>query len=108
MKMNTVLFADENVEVIYVSPVCLGEDVLQYYTHLLGLETAIELGDASAPESNCAKRFTILMPEALEYFSVWCSTHTLTLPLNIPMSQNFLHFYKKKTFITLFLYQIYK
>ncbi|XP_048024439.1 LOW QUALITY PROTEIN: IQ motif-containing protein H [Megalobrama amblycephala] len=60
---------DENIEVIYVSPVCLGEDVLQYYTHLLGLQTAIELGDASAPESNCAKRFTILMPEAMEYFS---------------------------------------
>ncbi|XP_051726460.1 IQ motif-containing protein H isoform X1 [Ctenopharyngodon idella] len=60
---------DENVEVIYVSPVCLGEDVLQYYTHLLGLQTAIELGDASVPESNCAKRFTILMPEAMEYFS---------------------------------------
>ncbi|RXN18242.1 IQ domain-containing H isoform X1 [Labeo rohita] len=61
---------DENVEVIYVSPVRLGEDVLQYYTRLLGLQTAIELGDASAPESNCAKRFTILVPEALEYFSV--------------------------------------
>ncbi|XP_067276603.1 IQ motif-containing protein H isoform X2 [Pseudorasbora parva] len=60
---------DENVEVIYVSPVCLGEDVLQYYTHLLGLQTAIELGDASAPEYLCAKRFTILMPEAMEYFS---------------------------------------
>uniref|UniRef100_A0A671SLM4 IQCH-like ATP-grasp domain-containing protein n=1 Tax=Sinocyclocheilus anshuiensis TaxID=1608454 RepID=A0A671SLM4_9TELE len=59
---------DENVEVIYVSPVCLGKDVLQYYTRLLGLQTAIELGDASAPESHCSKRFTILMPEALEYF----------------------------------------
>ncbi|KTF78224.1 hypothetical protein cypCar_00032780 [Cyprinus carpio] len=60
---------DENVEVIYVSPVRLGEDVLQYYTRLLGLQTAIELGDASVPESHCAKRFTILMPEALEHFS---------------------------------------
>nr|AAI61661.1 Si:dkey-246a16.2 protein [Danio rerio] len=60
---------DENVEVIYVSPVRLGEDVLQYYTRLLGLQTAIELGDASATESNSAKRFTILMPEALEDFS---------------------------------------
>uniref|UniRef100_A0A8C1MGG5 IQ motif containing H n=1 Tax=Cyprinus carpio TaxID=7962 RepID=A0A8C1MGG5_CYPCA len=59
---------DENVEVIYVSPVCLGKDVLQYYTRLLGLQTAIELGDASAPESHCSKRFTVLMPEALEYF----------------------------------------
>uniref|UniRef100_A0A8C1JZ77 IQ motif containing H n=1 Tax=Cyprinus carpio TaxID=7962 RepID=A0A8C1JZ77_CYPCA len=59
----------ENVEVIYVSPVRLGEDVLQYYTRLLGLQTAIELGDASVPESHCAKRFTILMPEALEHFS---------------------------------------
>lgn len=81
MKANTVLFVlyiDENVEVIYVSPVCLGKDVLQYYTRLLGLQTAIELGDASVPESHCAKRFTILMPEALEHFSVWCHTHTHT------------------------------
>uniref|UniRef100_A0A672T222 IQ motif-containing protein H-like n=1 Tax=Sinocyclocheilus grahami TaxID=75366 RepID=A0A672T222_SINGR len=69
---------DENVEVIYVSPVCLGKDVLQYYTRLLGLQTAIELGDASAPESHCSKRFTILMPEALEYFPVWCTTYTHT------------------------------
>lgn len=48
MGANTVLFVlhiDENVEVIYVSPVRLGEDVLQYYTRLLGLQTAIELGD---------------------------------------------------------------
>ncbi|XP_065135070.2 IQ motif-containing protein H [Paramisgurnus dabryanus] len=60
---------DKNVEVIYVSPVSLGEDVLQYYTHLLGLQAAIELGDASAPQTHCAKRFTILMPEGLEYFS---------------------------------------
>ncbi|XP_051953537.1 IQ motif-containing protein H-like [Xyrauchen texanus] len=60
---------DENVEVIYVSPVSLGEDVLQYYTNLLGLQAAIELGDASAAQNQCAKRFTILMPEALEFFS---------------------------------------
>ncbi|XP_051580204.1 IQ motif-containing protein H-like [Myxocyprinus asiaticus] len=60
---------DENVEVIYVSPVSLGEDLLQYYTNLLGLQAAVELSDASAPQTHCAKRFTILMPEALEYFS---------------------------------------
>ncbi|XP_056621616.1 IQ motif-containing protein H isoform X2 [Triplophysa dalaica] len=60
---------DEKVEVIYVSPVALGEDVHQYYTHLMGLQAAIELGDASAPQANCAKRFTIFMPEALDYFS---------------------------------------
>ncbi len=89
MKANTILFVlhiDENVEVIYVSPVRLGEDVLQYYTHLLGLQTAIELGDASAPESHCAKRFTILMPEALEYFSVWCTTYTHTPTVDVDTS----------------------
>ncbi|TRZ03520.1 hypothetical protein DNTS_030875 [Danionella cerebrum] len=60
---------DENVEIIYVSPVKLGEDVIQYYTRLLGLQTAIELGDASEAESHPTKRFTILIPEALEEFS---------------------------------------
>uniref|UniRef100_A0A672N890 IQ motif containing H n=1 Tax=Sinocyclocheilus grahami TaxID=75366 RepID=A0A672N890_SINGR len=61
---------DENIKVIYVSPVHLGEDVLQYYTRLLGLQTAIELGHASAPESHCAKRFTIFMPSTGEFFSM--------------------------------------
>lgn len=106
MRANTVLFVlhiDENVEVIYVSPVRLGEDVLQYYTRLLGLQTAIELGDASAPESHCAKRFTILMPEALEYFSVWCTTYTHTLIPFVSPQSDFLNIVVHMNLLTIFI-----
>ncbi|XP_066541844.1 IQ motif-containing protein H isoform X2 [Hoplias malabaricus] len=51
---------DENVEVIYVCPVRLGEDLLHYYTQLLGLQ--------GAADTSCAKRFTILTPEAYQHF----------------------------------------
>lgn len=68
--------ADKNVEVIYVSPVHLGEDLIHYYTHLLGLNGAIETGKPTA--SSCAKRFTILTPEAHQHFSVRLTAHTHT------------------------------
>lgn len=60
--------ADKNVEVIYVCPVNLGEDLIHYYTHLLDLREAVETGKPIT--SSCAKRFTILTPEAHQYFSV--------------------------------------
>ncbi|KAM4618235.1 IQ motif-containing protein H [Polymixia lowei] len=67
---------DENVEVIYVSPLHLGNDINHYYTSLLKLHGATEVGDAGpAQSSNCLKRFTILTPEALEYFP----THNMCL-----------------------------
>ncbi|XP_058242900.1 IQ motif-containing protein H [Hemibagrus wyckioides] len=61
---------DKNVEVIYVCPVHLREDLVHYYTHLLGLNEAEETGKPTP--SNCAKRFTILTPEAHQYFSSHC------------------------------------
>uniref|UniRef100_A0A8B9L844 IQCH-like ATP-grasp domain-containing protein n=1 Tax=Astyanax mexicanus TaxID=7994 RepID=A0A8B9L844_ASTMX len=59
---------DENIEVIYVCPVRLGEDLLHYYTQLLGLQGAVETGDLSAVPASSAKRFTILTPEAYQHF----------------------------------------
>ncbi|XP_017547245.2 IQ motif-containing protein H isoform X1 [Pygocentrus nattereri] len=59
---------DENVEVIYVCPVQLGEDLLHYYTQLLGLQGAVETGEPTALPASCTKRFTILTPEAYQYF----------------------------------------
>lgn len=70
-----LLMADKNVEVIYVCPVHLGEDLIHYYTHLLGLNGVIETGKPTP--SNCAKSFTILTPEAHQHFSV-CFTSTYT------------------------------
>uniref|UniRef100_A0A673YAZ7 IQ motif containing H n=1 Tax=Salmo trutta TaxID=8032 RepID=A0A673YAZ7_SALTR len=63
---------DENVQVIYVSPVRLGDDVFQYYTRLLGLQ---QRGGARTTQASCTKRFTILTPDALEDFP----THNMCL-----------------------------
>uniref|UniRef100_W5N947 IQ motif containing H n=1 Tax=Lepisosteus oculatus TaxID=7918 RepID=W5N947_LEPOC len=66
---------DENVEVIYVSPVALGEEMQQYYSRLLGLQGAVtkaEPGDTPTPS---VQRFTILTPDALGYFP----THSMCL-----------------------------
>ncbi|KAK1784921.1 hypothetical protein P4O66_018355 [Electrophorus voltai] len=63
-----VLSADENVEVIYVCPVLLGEDLLHYYTQLLGLQGSVQSGEPTAPPTSSARRFTILTPEAHQHF----------------------------------------
>nr|XP_040018799.1 IQ motif-containing protein H isoform X2 [Gasterosteus aculeatus aculeatus] len=57
---------DENVDVIYVCPRLLRDDILHYYTRLL------ECGGAS---TSSARRFVILTPEAIDYFP----THNLCL-----------------------------
>lgn len=77
--------ADRNVEVIYVCPVHLGEDLIHYYSHLLGPNGAVEPGTRTP----CAKRFTILTPEAHQHFSVWVTacTHTQNHPLHSQLSE---------------------
>ncbi|XP_076848448.1 IQ motif-containing protein H isoform X2 [Brachyhypopomus gauderio] len=59
---------DENVEVIYVCPVQLGEDLLHYYTQLLGLQGAVHTEESTDPPASPARRFTILTPEAHQHF----------------------------------------
>ncbi|XP_068169967.1 IQ motif-containing protein H isoform X2 [Antennarius striatus] len=54
---------DKNVEVIYVCPQHLGEDILHYYTSLLKCDEATD------------RRFVILTPEAVDYFP----THNMCL-----------------------------
>nr|XP_020474960.1 IQ domain-containing protein H isoform X2 [Monopterus albus] len=53
---------DENVEVIYVCPRHLGEDILHYYTSLLRCDGATD---------GFGRRFIILTPEALDYFPTY-------------------------------------
>ncbi|XP_075431499.1 IQ domain-containing protein H isoform X2 [Ascaphus truei] len=59
--------ADPNVDVIYVSPVELDEDTLQYYRKLLGLRAAV-LSGIPQDASDLHERFTILTPEAVGSF----------------------------------------
>ncbi|KAG7264421.1 hypothetical protein CRUP_022488, partial [Coryphaenoides rupestris] len=65
---------DENVDVIYVSPRPLGEDMAGYYARLLEFQGPVRgtEGDSGSTHHN---RFTIVTPEALDYFP----THSMCL-----------------------------
>ena len=60
---------DPNVDVIYVSPVALNDDMSQYYTKLFSLKSAIDSGDVEN-QRDMSERFKILTPEAIKSFPV--------------------------------------
>ncbi|XP_034443563.1 IQ motif-containing protein H isoform X2 [Hippoglossus hippoglossus] len=60
---------DKNVEVIYVCPRHLGEDILHYYTSLLVRDGATDGAESRTTEASSSVRpFIILTPEAVDYF----------------------------------------
>ncbi|XP_053282408.1 IQ motif-containing protein H [Pleuronectes platessa] len=60
---------DKNVEVIYVCPRHLGEDILHYYTSLLVRDGATDGAENRTTEASSSVRpFIILTPEAVDYF----------------------------------------
>ncbi|XP_029288765.1 IQ motif-containing protein H isoform X2 [Cottoperca gobio] len=61
---------DENVEVIYVCPRHLGDDILDYYTSLLKCDGATVEDDTGTAQATSVsvRRFIILTPEAVDYF----------------------------------------
>ncbi|XP_069138728.1 IQ domain-containing protein H-like isoform X4 [Argopecten irradians] len=65
---------DPNVDVIFISPVPLSEETLQYYSKLLGLKAAIDSGNV---EDQCvmSERYRIITPDAIKSFP----THRMCL-----------------------------
>ena len=61
--------SDENVDVIYVSPVHLNDEMLQYYSKLLGLKGAIDTGNVDN-QSSVTERYQIVVPSAIKSFPV--------------------------------------
>ena len=67
--MTNVSRADPNVDVIFVSPVPLSDETLQYYTKLLGLSAAVASGEVE-DQSDMSNRYKVLVPEAIKSFPV--------------------------------------
>ena len=63
------LLSDPNVDVLYVSPVLVNEEMSQYYGKLLGLKHAIDSGEVD-DQADVSKRYKIIMPEAVKCFPV--------------------------------------
>uniref|UniRef100_A0A8D3AU33 IQ motif containing H n=1 Tax=Scophthalmus maximus TaxID=52904 RepID=A0A8D3AU33_SCOMX len=61
---------DSNVQVIYICPRHLGEDILDYYTSLLMRDGATDGTEkrTTGEASSCVSAFIILTPEAVDYF----------------------------------------
>ncbi|XP_067827442.1 IQ motif-containing protein H isoform X2 [Heptranchias perlo] len=72
---------DDNVDVIYVCPLWMGEDVTQYYMKLLGLQEAVKSG---IPEKvvDMKDRLKVITPEAAGHFP----THHLCLATHLKYS----------------------
>ncbi|XP_053405574.1 IQ domain-containing protein H-like isoform X3 [Mercenaria mercenaria] len=65
---------DPNVDVIFISPVPLSEETLQYYSKLLGLKSAIDSGNVE-DQGEFSDRYKIIVPEAIKSFP----THRMCL-----------------------------
>ncbi|XP_059808984.1 IQ motif-containing protein H isoform X5 [Hypanus sabinus] len=58
---------DDNIDVIYICPLWIGEDVTQYYMKLLGLQEAVRLGKPEVTV-DMADRLKVITPEATRHF----------------------------------------
>ena len=57
------------MDVIYVSPVPINEEMQQYYAKLLGLKPAIDTGNVD-DQGDVGERYKIVVPEAVKSFPV--------------------------------------
>lgn len=63
------LLSDPNVDVIYVSPVPINDECMQYYAKLLALKPAVDTGNVDN-QDDLSDRYKIVIPEAIKSFPV--------------------------------------
>ncbi|XP_078386209.1 IQ motif-containing protein H isoform X2 [Cetorhinus maximus] len=81
---------DDNIDVIYICPLWIGEDVTQYYMKLLGLQEAVKTG---IPEKivDMEDRLKVMTPEAVSHFPnhhLCLATHLKYSPRTIKRIKN--------------------
>ncbi|XP_077988694.1 IQ domain-containing protein H-like [Glandiceps talaboti] len=59
--------SDPNVEVIYICPVQVNDETLQYYAKLMGLRSAVNSGNVE-DQTDVTPRYKIIVPEASNRF----------------------------------------
>lgn len=76
MILSSVLFtilishvSDPNVDVIYVSPVPVNDECMQYYAKLMALKPAVDSGNVE-DQADVDDRYKIVVPEAIKSFPV--------------------------------------
>ncbi|XP_072134140.1 IQ motif-containing protein H isoform X7 [Mobula birostris] len=72
---------DDNIDVIYICPLWIGEEVTQYYMNLLGLQEAVRLGKPEVMV-DMTDRLKVITPEATRHFP----THHLCLATHLKYS----------------------
>lgn len=65
----TAFVSDPNVDVIYVSSVPMSNELMQYYSRLVGLKPAVDSGN-SDDQSDLSDRYTVIVPDAIHSFPV--------------------------------------
>lgn len=68
-----MIIVDPNVEVIYVSPVPVNDECMQYYSKLLSLKQAVDSGNVE-DQTEQSEKYKIVVPEAIKSFPVRPST----------------------------------
>lgn len=67
---------DPKVDVIYISPVELNDEVYQYYSKLLGMKARLDKSESDSKETgdeeedDIENRYKIIVPDAVDRFPV--------------------------------------
>lgn len=86
MEILKLFLIDPRVDVIYISPVELNDEVYQYYSKLLGMKAKRleKSGTGDEEEDDIENRYKIVVPDAVDRFPVsyWRYTLHFFLPFN--------------------------